>query len=101
MIENSIFKESPDDTYLKNLAEKLATKWKPLGEELHIPKNRLQNLSQLQLDEDAYCGILDAWKDTKNKSYTWDTFLNALRSSAVNETQLADSLFFMLTLNGD
>ena len=75
-------------------------KWKLLGKELHIPKDRLQNLSQLQ-PENAYCGMLDAWKDTKSKPYIWDSFVNALRSSAVNETQLADNLIFKLQRNGD
>ena len=69
-------------------------KWKPLGKQLGVPEDRLQNLSELP-SEDAYSSVLDAWKDTQNKPYIWDTFLNALRSSEVCEMETADDIICM------
>ena len=88
-IEKVIFKDVPDEIILKNLSEKLAMKWKPLGRQLGVPEDRLRILSELP-SEDAYGNVLDAWKDTQNKPYIWDTFLNALRSSEVYEMETAD-----------
>ena len=59
-----------------------------------MPEDRLQNLSELP-SEVAYSNILDAWKDTKNKPYIWDTFLNALRSSEVCEMETANDIICM------
>ena len=76
------------------MSEKLAMKWKPLGRQLGVPEDRLRILSELP-SEDAYSNVLDAWKDTQNKPYIWDTFLNALRSSEVCEMETADDIVCM------
>ena len=73
------------------MSEKLAMKWKPLGRQLGVPEDRLRILSELP-SEDAYGNVLDAWKDTQNKPYIWDTFLNALTSSEVCEMETADDI---------
>ena len=89
-----IFKDISDNTILKKISEKLAAKWKPLGRQLGVPEDRLRILSELP-SEDAYSNVLDAWKDTQNKPYIWDTFLNALRSYEVYEMETADDIYCM------
>ena len=76
--------------------QKIASKWKKIGKELGIPKERLKALSSLQLSpQDAFVRVINTWKELENKPYIWDSFLKALQSDKVNETDAAKDLMSM------
>ena len=78
----------------------IASKWKQIGKELGIPKERLNTLSSLQLSpQDAFVRVINTWKELQNKPYIWDSFLKALESNEVNEVDLAKDLMCMFFYN--
>lgn len=78
----------------------IASKWKQIGKELGIPKERLKTLSSLQLSpQDAFVRVIITWKELENKPYIWDSFLKALESNKVNEVDAAKDLMSMFFNN--
>ena len=76
--------------------QKIASKWKEIGKQLGIPKERLNTLSSLQLSpQDAFVSVINTWKELQNKPYIWDSFLKALESNKVNEVDAAKDLMSM------
>ena len=76
---------------MKRFSAKLADKWKLLGKQLGVTNDRLRTIGILKPQE-SYDQLLDAWKDTMKRPYTWETFLNALRSPEVNEHEIASDM---------
>ena len=42
--------------------------------------------------QESYDQLLDAWKDIAKRPYTWETFLNALKSPEVDEHEIANDI---------
>ena len=76
---------------MKRFSGKLAVKWKRLGKQLGVPNDRVRIIEVLKPQE-SYDQLLDAWKDTAERPYIWETFLNALRSPEVDEHEIANDI---------
>ena len=73
----------------EHVAPHLVTKWHEAGLGLALTPPQLDDI------EENHQGINDVfqmWEDFKTRPFDWETLLIILRSPAVNECELADTL---------
>ena len=75
------------------VAAVIPDKWKKVAVQLELPRG---DIKAIQKDEDdcfdRFTAVLDQWKTSLSKPFTWATLIAALRSPSVKETVLADEL---------
>ena len=70
----------------------LTSKWKLVGIGLGIPYDQLKDLESKYDNYDCLQRVLDMWFNGHGNAQTWETLINVLRSSAINESKLADKI---------
>jgi hypothetical protein len=82
---------------LSVLANRVASviphQWKNMAVQLELSEG---DIKSIQGDEnkisDCFNAVMERWKQSLTKPFTWETLINALRSPSVNEIRLANEL---------
>ena len=83
---------------MNDVAAVIAAKWRLVGVQLKLPYGTLDEIQEQYARRPDECKysfeqVFTEWKSLGTTSpYTWETMIEALRSPAVGEKTLADSL---------
>jgi hypothetical protein len=68
-------------------------KWKKVAVQLELSRGEIKAIQKDEDDSfDRFMAVMDHWKQSLSKPFTWATLVSALQSPSVNETRLADEL---------
>ena len=67
----------------------LARKWREVGLALALTPPQLDDIEE---NHQGISDVFQIWEDCSTRPFTWDTLLSALRSSVVNEPELANKI---------
>jgi hypothetical protein len=75
------------------VAAVIPDKWKKVAVQLELSRGEIRAIQKDEDDSsDRFMAVMDHWKQSLRKPFTWATLVSALRSPSVNETRLADEL---------
>ena len=75
------------------VAAVIPDKWKKVAVQLELSRGDIRAIQKDEDDSsDRFMAVMDHWKQSLSKPFTWATLVSALRSPYVNETRLADEL---------
>ena len=67
--------------------------WKKVAVQLELGRGEIKAIQKDEDDSfDRFMAVMDKWKTSLSKPFTWATLVTALRSPSVNEHGLADEL---------
>ena len=75
------------------VAAVIPDKWKKVAVQLELSRGEIRAIQKDEDDSfDRFMAVMDHWKQSLSKPFTWATLVSALQSLSVNETRLADEL---------
>ena len=75
------------------VAAVIPDKWKKVAVQLELSRGEIRAIQKDEDDSfDRFMAVMDHWKQSLSKPFTWATLVSALQSPSVNETRLADEL---------
>ena len=89
---------SPNLAVLMNdVAAVIPSKWRLVGVQLKLQDGTLDEIQAQNVGRPDQCKysfeqVFTKWRSLGTSPYTWKTMINALRSPAVGEVQMADKL---------
>ena len=90
-IDDSLLPELKD--LMSQVAAKTKNSWLQVGIQLDIDMATLSSYEAQSRDPmRCYAQLFDSWKSSNKPAYTWATIIRVLKSDAVNEVAVADSV---------
>ena len=83
---------------MNDVASVILAKWRLVGVQLELPSGTLdciqgQNAGTPEFLKMSFQQMFTEWERQKTSPHTWETIINALRTPAVGEHELADKIF--------
>ena len=90
---NDVLQSVPDPFKVLELLANISSNWEKIGSALRVDDNTLNSLSQKRDDNVVKLRhVIETWKKTKSSPYTWETLINAMEGSIVNDKTKADEI---------
>ena len=75
------------------VAAKVPHQWMKVAWQLELDNGDIQTIQKNQQDVfDKFMAVINKWKETLSRPFTWDTIVTVLKSDSVKETRLASEL---------
>ena len=82
---------------MNEVAAVIPSKWRAVGIQLHLSSGTLDSIQSHNANKPQAClmsfeDVFTNWKSGGDSQYTWPTIIDALKTPAVGEAQLAEKL---------
>ena len=81
------------DVLANRVAAKVSHQWMEVAWQLKLENGDIQRIEKNRQDVfDRFMAVINKWKETLSRPFTWDTLVAVLKSDSVKETRLASEL---------